>query len=137
MSAPTALMQRHRNLRLAAHAGEPRGNDPRVVEHQQIARIQQRGQIAHHAVFEPGPGDAQQARGVARLDGALRDAVLRQIEIEFGNEYKLRVRSALRPTITFGDFVARLRLATGSRHQPVERLEIGPRGTIGEIIFSC
>jgi hypothetical protein len=80
-AAADVAVQRYLDARRAAHAGEPRRDDTRVVGDQQIARPQQRGQVADGAVGEIGP-DHEQPRRVARLNGMVRDQVSRQLEIE-------------------------------------------------------
>jgi hypothetical protein len=65
----------------AAPPGEPRGDDPRVVEHQDIARSEQVRQVAERAVRELR-ADLEQARGVARPHRVLGDQLARQVEIE-------------------------------------------------------
>ncbi len=51
-----ALYERHGNMGAQvcarAHAVERGGDDARVVEHESIARLQQRGQLAHDPVLE-------------------------------------------------------------------------------------
>lgn len=82
-----AHMQRRVNLRgcfaAAAHALQLCGDNSGVVEHQHVARLQQRGQIAHGEIFKRFAGaDFQQPCGVARLGRAQRNALFRKIEIE-------------------------------------------------------
>src|SRR5438552_6405574 len=80
-------MQRGLDLghRLAAPADafQLRRNDLGVVEHQHVAVLKQRRQIAHRSIFQAlaGPDD-QHPGAVARLRRAQRDAPLRQIEVE-------------------------------------------------------
>ena len=57
---------------------------PRVVDHEQVARPQQVGQIAHVAVLRVAPSAAvdEQAGRVARLDRGLGDARVGQVVVE-------------------------------------------------------
>ncbi len=75
-------MQSDLDARLSTAAHEPRRDHPGVVEHQQIARAQQLGQIPHAAVLECPLADDQQAGGIARPRRMLRDQLLRQVEVE-------------------------------------------------------
>ncbi len=77
------LMQRHRDLRVAAPAREPRRYHARIVEDEAIARLEQARQMPHRLIFEPVLRHAQQPRRIARLDRALGDQMGRQLEIEF------------------------------------------------------
>jgi hypothetical protein len=58
-------------------------NDARVVDDENIPRLQKGRQVAHDAVVETAPRrDDEQARAVARLGGPQRNPVLGEIEIE-------------------------------------------------------
>ncbi len=66
-------------------------DDLGVVEHQQVAGIQQIGQFAEHAVDgRIGPA-VEQTRGAAFRGGVLGDEVGRQSEIEIGKRRKARM----------------------------------------------
>ncbi|MNO00412.1 hypothetical protein D3C81_2202950 [compost metagenome] len=65
-----------------AHARQAGGDDPRVVEHQGVAGLQEVRQVADDPVVQRAVLDHQQARGIARLGGAQRDAVIVQVEVE-------------------------------------------------------
>ena len=68
---------------LAAH-GDARRQDPGVVQHDQVARPDERGQLRDDVVLgrEPGPPVDQEARRVTRLGGRLRDAILGEVVVE-------------------------------------------------------
>ena len=68
-----------------AMAEEPRRDDARVIDNQQIARPQKARQIADHAVVERRLClrlDDSMREEFARHGGAQRDALRRQIKIE-------------------------------------------------------
>jgi hypothetical protein len=88
------------DARRAAPAGETRRDDPRVVEHHDIARPQQVRQVAHHAVGERG-ADMEQTCRVARLCRPLRDQRWRQVEVEIG-DFHGRARSGSESSIHGG-----------------------------------
>ena len=72
-------------LQLAAaglFAKQARVDDLRVVEDQQVARVQQRGQVAEHAVHRLWAAAVQQARGAALGRGVLGDQFGGQGEVE-------------------------------------------------------
>ena len=56
----------------------------RVVEHQQVARLQQRGQVAEDAARWRGLGTVEQARGAALGGRVLGDQVFGEFEVEVG-----------------------------------------------------
>ena len=65
-------------------ADQPRRDNPRVVPDQNVARVEEIGQVGEGSMF-PGSkvaADHQQARGVARFASLLRDQVGRQIKIK-------------------------------------------------------
>jgi heptosyltransferase II len=86
--------QRRRDVRLAIAAPDPpamqiHGKNLGVVDDERIAPAQERGQIVHGAVVEPGRPAAtglrrnnKEPRAVAWRDRPQRDAVLRQDEIK-------------------------------------------------------
>ncbi len=81
-----------------AGAFQSRRNDAGVVEHQHIARLQQVGQVGNAAVFRAiGAVQHQHPCGIARHDGAQRDAFGRQLEIEqiYAHEKGRRPYSAM------------------------------------------
>ena len=64
--------------------GQPGRDNPRLVEHDDVARAQVFRQIAERAVLD-GPGSAlqhQHARGIAWLGGRLGDSAGRQMVVE-------------------------------------------------------
>ena len=76
-----------------AQAAQLRGNDPGVVEHQQIAGVEQRWQIADDPVRQRSAWlDDQHSRCIARLGWTQRDPVVGQIEIEEVDAHGLLVR---------------------------------------------
>ena len=76
-SKPLALtkrfMQGHLDLRRATPAHQTGRQNLGVVEHQNIASLQQPRQIANPPVGENRPGLVQQARVAARLDRRVGD----------------------------------------------------------------
>ncbi len=80
-AAADIAVERHLDPGRAAHADQPCRDDARVVADQQVARPQQKRQVADGAVRQCRPDD-EQARGVARLDRMVRDQLPRQLEIE-------------------------------------------------------
>ena len=68
--------------RRAAPSQEPRRDDPRVVDHQQIARARAARAGRARAGRSSRLGDDQQPRRVARLDRPAGDQLPRQLEIE-------------------------------------------------------
>ena len=79
-----ALVQRNLHPRLAPPAHQPGRNYPGVVEHQQVARPQQRRQLEDTAVAGPVRPDRQQPGMIARPDRMVGDSGGRQNEIEIG-----------------------------------------------------
>jgi hypothetical protein len=63
-------------------AVQPCLDDPGVVEDQQITGLEQRGQVAEHAVHGRGATAVEQARGAALGSGMLGDQLGRQLEVE-------------------------------------------------------
>jgi hypothetical protein len=61
---------------------QPRLDDARVVEHQQVARVEQRGQVAEAPVHRRRAAAVEQARGAALRRGVLGDQLRREREIE-------------------------------------------------------
>jgi hypothetical protein len=57
-------------------------DDLGVIEDQQVARLQQTGQIMKDAVYRLGASPIEQARGTANGTGVLGDAVGGQMEIK-------------------------------------------------------
>ena len=53
----------------------------RIIHHHDIGGAEQGGKIAHAAIFHAIRAHQQQARGITRADGRLRDQLLRQGEI--------------------------------------------------------
>ena len=90
MWATTSSAVQHaldQHLELAAgglFAEQARLDHAGVVEDQQVAGAQQRGQLAEDAVDGRGAGAIEQARGAAFGGGMLRDQFGRQVEIEIG-----------------------------------------------------
>ncbi len=78
---PDLLVQGHRDTSRTAQPLELRRDDPRVVHHQQASRVEQLGQVGDDPVGNAVP-QIEQTRGIARLHGALRNPVRRQVEIE-------------------------------------------------------
>lgn len=70
----------HRDL--AAAAVEPRRNNPRVVDDQQVARTQEPRQIADDSVTERTGTNAQKPCGLARDQRPLRNQAVGKLEIE-------------------------------------------------------
>ena len=80
---PLALVQGRADPRLAAPALELGGDDPGVVEHQQVAGAQQApAGRATTMIGERRRADLQQPRAIARACGPQRDPVGRQLEVE-------------------------------------------------------
>src|SRR6185437_3623206 len=79
--AAEVAMKRYRDSGVAAAALEAHRNDPRIVDHQHVARTQQGREVADAAILEIG-GDDEKARRVARLDRPLGDELARKGEIE-------------------------------------------------------
>ena len=75
-------MQRCADLGVSARSFKLGRNHPRVVEHQAIARAQQRREVAHAAVRYRAAIDDEHARRVTRTRRAERDALGRQVKIE-------------------------------------------------------
>jgi hypothetical protein len=75
-------VQRRADAGVAARPFQLGGNDAGVVEHQTVARAQQRRQVAHAVIGDAVALDQQHPRRVARFGGAQRDAFGRQFEIE-------------------------------------------------------
>lgn len=75
-------MERRADPRLSPHAFQLGGDDAGVVEHQQVARAQGGGQVAHSLVAGSGPVQDQHARRIARGCRVERDPLGRQGEIE-------------------------------------------------------
>ncbi|MNT08075.1 hypothetical protein D3C72_1428040 [compost metagenome] len=65
-----------------SHARQARRDDARIIEHQGVAGLQEVRQVADDPVVQRAVPDHQQARGIARLGGAQRDAVIGQVEVE-------------------------------------------------------
>ena len=90
MWATTSVRLQHaldQQFQLAAGgllAEQARLDHPRVVEHQQVAGAQQRGQVAEDAVDRRVAGAVEQARGAAFGGGVLGHQFGRQVEIEIG-----------------------------------------------------
>ena len=70
---------------------KPGGKHFGVVEHDQISRLQQAGEITKPAIFEgPGsPSKVQQTRGGSIRQGLLGDQFLRKFVIKIGNQHAL------------------------------------------------
>ena len=89
-----ALVQRRADLRLAIGTAtfELGGDDAGVVEDEDVAGVQQAGQIAHAPVLigRICPPHHQHPRRIARAHGAQRDPLLRQVEIEQVNLHAAR-----------------------------------------------
>jgi hypothetical protein len=66
-------------------AEQPGLDDTGVVEHQQVAGLQQRGQVAEGAVHRRGATAVEQARGAALGRRVLGDQLGRQGEVEIGD----------------------------------------------------
>ena len=90
------LIQRDADPCVAAPCGKLRRDHPRVVDHQHIARPQQRRQFTHHAIRKTIARDVQQPRRVARAGGMLGDAVRRQVEVEIGQSHHAGVGATRR-----------------------------------------
>ncbi len=82
-------VQGHLDLGLAAPAAQPRRDHPCVVEHHQVARPQQVGQVAD-AVVAKLRADGQQPRRIARLGRPVGDPLARQLEVEVGGLHGIR-----------------------------------------------
>ena len=67
-----------------AHSRQPRGDHPRVVEHQGVAGPQEVWQVADDMVLQRAVPHDQQACGIPRLGGAERDVAVGQVEVEIG-----------------------------------------------------
>ncbi len=76
-------VERDADAGLAAVRRELRGNDPRVVDDQQVPGAEQAGQLGDRVIGELA-GYAQQARSVSGAGGRLGDAFRRQGEVEIG-----------------------------------------------------
>ena len=95
----TAEVPRQRDLdrRLPAPADETGRDHLGVVEHQEIARPQQFGQIGDMPVGQLAGGrDHQQPGAVARLGRAVGDQVARQVETEIGKLHRRLTRAKAR-----------------------------------------
>jgi len=96
---PLGQIERHRRLVRSAHAYtfERRRNDARVVEYEDIVRLQQRRKIAHYTILEQRitarPHD-QQARSIARHGRMEGYAVLGQIEVEVSRTHEYPITSS-------------------------------------------
>ena len=68
---------------------ETGGHDARVVQHEQVAGLQEGGKVADLMVVErPGPAvHDEQAGGVAGLDRLLCDELGRQVVVEVGGAH--------------------------------------------------
>ncbi len=75
-------MQGDLDGRGAAPADQTRRDHPGVVEHQEVARLEQVREVADPPVFERPIAGHQQPGGIARLGRALRDQRRRQVEGE-------------------------------------------------------
>ena len=67
-------------------AEEARRDDPGGVDDERVPRFQVVGQVVEMPVFELPrlAEEMKHARVVARLDGGLRDLLLRQVEVKIG-----------------------------------------------------
>ena len=77
-----ALVQGRADPRITARALKLRRDDARIVEHQQIAWPQRRGQVADAAIVRGVAVEHEQARRIARHRRAQRDPLGRQFEVE-------------------------------------------------------
>ena len=82
MAGQHALHQRLHRAAGGLVAMQTRADHPRVVEHQQIARLQQAGQIAEGAVHQRLGAAVEQARAAALRSGVLGDQLGGQCVIE-------------------------------------------------------
>jgi hypothetical protein len=80
-----ALDQRLDRAAGGLFAEQARLDDAGVVEHHQVAGLQQRGQVAEDAVHRRGAAAVEQPRGAAFGRGLLGDQLRRQHEVEIGN----------------------------------------------------
>ena len=83
-------MQCHLDLGRAPTADQSRGDDARVVDHQQVARPQQLRQVEHGSIVKP-LADLQQPRQRRAARGPLGDQAWRQVEIEFIDAHPIRI----------------------------------------------
>ena len=77
-----------------AAAEDAGGRHPRVVDHEEVARLQELGQIAHLRVAEAGSRH-QQARAVARGDRFQSDAIGGKFVAEVGDPHLRPFAAAL------------------------------------------
>ena len=97
-------------------AVQPRRQHARVVEHQQVAGIEQLQQVAEAPVLEAAVGPQhQQAAGGAILQRLLRDQFRRQLEVEVGTLHRRIVGAA----------------AASPRPAPARRLRASPSAAPG------
>lgn len=87
---PFPLVQGNLDPGLATPAPQARGDDARIVDHQNVPGAQKPGEIAHMRVNQPVDTDFQKARGIARLHRSLRDRGAWQFEIEQINLHRRR-----------------------------------------------
>jgi len=93
------------------HARQTGGNDPRIVEHQGVARLQEVRQIANDPVFQRAAFHHQQPCGIARIGRAQRNTVFGQVEIEIGGLHRALYRGLRRAAPRCGVLPAHRRRA--------------------------
>jgi len=97
----------HEDLDVAAcrlASADSRVDDARVVEDEEVAGLQQRGQIGEAQVGEIQPGNVKQPAARARGRGRLRDQLGRQRIVEI--RQRVRVRHGGRERVSF-DYVSK------------------------------
>jgi hypothetical protein len=85
---PAVERAQHEELRrppgAVQRAEEPGGNDPALVHHHAVSRLEPAGKIGEVRVLEgaPGPVEHEELRGITRLRGLLGDALRGQVIVE-------------------------------------------------------
>ena len=72
-------------MNASAPPEQPRGDDTRIVEDEELITSQQVGQVSKESIFE-SPGSAleqKEPRGIATFERALGDLLARKMVVEF------------------------------------------------------